>query len=132
MPVNPQKLILLLRSLRKSYNSMSWGRPSYAQKQEWNGCGVQQMKIYLSYLYLRAKSLFFVLKQNSQILKRDLQLSTIMRVQSIISQFFGQFGAVQRPDPAKVIFSFIVTFCLTKNENRTKKSLTQLSHYCFE
>ena len=32
----------------------------------------------------------------------------------------------------KVMFSVIVTFCLTKTENRTKKSLTQLSHYCFE
>ena len=28
----------------------------------------------------------------------------------------------------KVIFSVIVTFCLTKTENRTKKSVTQLSH----
>ena len=32
----------------------------------------------------------------------------------------------------KVMISVIVTFCLTKTENRTKKSLTQLSHYCFE
>ena len=28
--------------------------------------------------------------------------------------------------------SDIVTFYLTKTENRTKQSLTQLSHYCFE
>ena len=32
----------------------------------------------------------------------------------------------------KVMFSVMVIFCLTKTENRTKKSLTQLSHYCFE
>ena len=32
----------------------------------------------------------------------------------------------------KVIFSLIVTFNLTKTENRTKKSLRQLSHYCFK
>ena len=32
----------------------------------------------------------------------------------------------------KLIFSLIVTFYLTKTENRTKQSLTQLSHYCFE
>ena len=32
----------------------------------------------------------------------------------------------------KVMFSVIVTFCLTKTENRTKKSQTQLSHYSFE
>ena len=31
-----------------------------------------------------------------------------------------------------IMFSVIVTFCLTKTENRTKKPLTQLSHYCFE
>ena len=51
-----------------------------------------------------------------------------------IFRIFGQFGAIQRLDsePAKVIFSVIVTFCLTKTENRTKKSLTQLSHYYFE
>ena len=30
-----------------------------------------------------------------------------------------------------LMFSLIVTFYLTKTENRTK-SLTQLSHYCFE
>ena len=29
-------------------------------------------------------------------------------------------------------FSLTVTFYLTKTENRTKKSLTYLSHYCFE
>ena len=33
---------------------------------------------------------------------------------------------------ADVMFSVTVTFCLTKPENRTKKSLTQLSYYCFE
>ena len=29
-------------------------------------------------------------------------------------------------------FSLAVTFYLTKTDNRTKKSLIQLSHYCFE
>ena len=33
---------------------------------------------------------------------------------------------------AEVMFSVTATFCITKTENRTKKSLTQLSHYCFE
>ena len=32
----------------------------------------------------------------------------------------------------KLPFSLIVTFYLTQTENRTKKSLTQLSYYCFE
>ena len=35
-------------------------------------------------------------------------------------------------ESAEVMFSVTVTFCLTKTENRTKKSQTQLSHYCFE
>ena len=32
----------------------------------------------------------------------------------------------------KLTFSLIVTFSLTKSENRSKKSLTQISYYCFE
>ena len=36
---------------------------------------------------------------------------------------YGQFGAIRKP---KVIFY------ITKTESRTKKSLTQLSYYCFE
>ena len=39
---------------------------------------------------------------------------------------------IPNTDSAKIMFSVIVTFCFTKTENRTKKSLTQLSHYCFE
>ena len=35
-------------------------------------------------------------------------------------------------ESAKLMFSLIVTFYLTKTKNRTKKSLTQLSQYCFE
>ena len=40
----------------------------------------------------------------------------------------------QIPDAesVKLIFSLKVTFYLVKTENRTKKSLTQLSQYCFE
>ena len=41
-------------------------------------------------------------------------------------------GRIPDTDSAKVMFSVTVTFCLTKTENKTKKSLTQFSHYCFE
>ena len=41
-------------------------------------------------------------------------------------------GRILDTDSAKVMFLAIVTFCLTKTKNRTKKSLTQLSRYCFE
>ena len=37
-----------------------------------------------------------------------------------------------RTESLQAIFSVIVPFCLTKPKNRTKKSLTKLSHYCFE
>ena len=43
-------------------------------------------------------------------------------------------GAIRKPDSGYIVCkaSEIVTFHLTKTENRTKKSLTQLSHYFFE
>ena len=41
-------------------------------------------------------------------------------------------GRIPDTESTKIMFSVIVTFCLTKTENRTKKSLTQLSHYRFE
>ena len=41
-------------------------------------------------------------------------------------------GRIPDTDSAEVMFSVTVTICLTKTGNRTKKSLTQLSHYCFE
>ena len=54
----------------------------------------------------------------------------------VILGIFGQFRAVggRIPDTefAKFMFSLIVTFCLTKTENKNKNSLIQLSHYCFE
>ena len=65
----------------------------------------------------------------------------MMSYQEIVTllSFFGflvnleQYGGrISDTESAKVMLSVIVTFCLTKTENRTKKSLTQLSHYCFE
>ena len=53
-----------------------------------------------------------------------------------IFPIYGQFGLIWKPDSGGIVcktyISLIVIFYLTKNENRTKKSLTQLSHYCFE
>ena len=54
---------------------------------------------------------------------------------TVIFRIFGKSGVVRRPDSGhrvNVMLSVTATFCLTKTENRTKKSLTQLSHYCFE
>ena len=54
----------------------------------------------------------------------------------VIFSIYDQFGAIWKPDSqcksVKLTFSLAVTFCLAKTENRTKKSPTQLSHYCFE
>ena len=41
---------------------------------------------------------------------------------------YDQFGLIRKPDSRRIVGNFY----LTKTENRTKKSLTQLSHYCFE
>ena len=41
-------------------------------------------------------------------------------------------GWIPDTESAEVMLSVTATFCLTKTENRTTKSLTQLSHYCFE
>ena len=41
-------------------------------------------------------------------------------------------GRIPDTESAKVKFSVIVAFYFTKTEDRTKKSVTQLSHYCFE
>ena len=54
----------------------------------------------------------------------------------IIFPIYGQFGAmgnrIMNAWTVQPTFSLIVTFYLTNTENRTKKSLTQLSQYCFD
>ena len=54
----------------------------------------------------------------------------------VISRIFGQFGAVRRPDSGhRVCKSYVfrnIKLFFPKPENRTRISLTQLSHYCFE
>ena len=42
---------------------------------------------------------------------------------------YCQFAVIWKPN---LHFSLTITFYLTKTENRTKKSLTKLSYYCFE
>ena len=41
-------------------------------------------------------------------------------------------GRILDAQYVKLTFSLKITFYLTNTENRTKKSLTQFSHYCFE
>ena len=76
-------------------------------------------------------------KRNQTTLKK-IELTSCRKIVTSLS-FFGfsanleqSGGRIPDTESAKVMFSVIVTFCLTKTENRTKKPLTQLSHYCFE
>ena len=48
----------------------------------------------------------------------------------VIFSIYDQFGAIRKPHSGRRVFNtyvFINTFYLIKTENRTKKSLTQLS-----
>ena len=54
----------------------------------------------------------------------------------VFFRFMANFAAIRKPNSGsismKLRFSLVVTFYLAEPENRTKKSLTQLLHYCFE
>ena len=69
---------------------------------------------------------------------KNLTMISCQKIVSLLS-FFRFMANLERSgsrmrdvQSVKLIFSLKVTFYLTKHENRTKKSLTQLSHYCFE
>ena len=67
-------------------------------------------------------------KSNDDIMPTNCDVITIFPI-------YGQFAVTWKiPDSqsAKLTFSLTVTCYLTKTENRTKKSLTQLSQNCFE
>ena len=71
-------------------------------------------------------------------LSKNLTMTSYQQIATSLS--FFQFMANSEksrsriPDAQseKLTFSLKVTFYLTKTENRTKKSLTQFSHHCFE
>ena len=49
-----------------------------------------------------------------------------------IFSIYGQFGAIRKPDSGHIVSKFYIfinsNLHLTKTQNRTKKSLAQLSH----
>ena len=70
--------------------------------------------------------------------KKNLTLASCRKIVTTLS-FFGfltnlkQSGSrIPNTESSKVMLSVVVTFCLTKTENRTKKSLTQLLNYCLD
>ena len=52
----------------------------------------------------------------------------------VIFPIYGQFGAIQKQDSGRIVCKtyIFINSNLTETENRTKKSLIQLSHNCFE
>ena len=54
----------------------------------------------------------------------------------VIFPIFSEFGVMQKPDSGQIVcktYIFINNNLLScKTENRIKKSLKQLQHYCFE
>ena len=78
------------------------------------------------------------LDKRNKTTSKKLTLTSRQKIVTSLS-FFGFLanleqsrGRIPDKESAKVMFSVKGTFRLTKTENRTKKSLTQLSHYCFE
>ena len=77
-------------------------------------------------------------KKNKTTSKKNLTMTSCQKI--VTSSLFFAFlanleqsgGRILDTEDAKVLFSVIVTFRFTKTQNRTKKSPTQVSHYCFE
>ena len=76
-------------------------------------------------------------KRNTATLKNfDVDVMSSNCVIIVIFIIYGQpDGVNQNPDSERMdckTYIFIKSFYLTKTENRTKKSLAQLSYYCYE
>ena len=70
-----------------------------------------------------------VKKFDDDVMRENCDVLVIFPINADLEQFRSRISDAQSVKPT---FSLIVTFYLTKTENRTKKYLTQLSHYCFE
>ena len=70
-----------------------------------------------------------VKKINNDVCRKNVTSLSFSRLLANLEQFGGW---IPDRESVKVMFSLIVTFCLTKTEKRTKKSLTQLSRYSFK
>ena len=81
-----------------------------------------------------------VIKLDKRNGKRQKKLTMTLSRKIVTSLSFFQFitnleqsrSRISDAESAKLTFSLTVTFYLATIENRTKKSLTHLSHYCFE
>ena len=54
----------------------------------------------------------------------------------VVFSIYGQFGTIRKPYSERIVCKTYIfvnsNLYITKTENRTQKSLTQLSYYCFE
>ena len=54
----------------------------------------------------------------------------------VIFSIYGQFGAIPKPDSRRMVYKTYISinsnFLSYKNWKRAKRSLTELSYYCFE
>ena len=68
-------------------------------------------------------------KIDDDVISKNCDVIAIFQFTANLEQSGSRISDVQS---VKCIFSLKVTFYLTKTENKTKKSLTQPSHNCFE
>ena len=68
-------------------------------------------------------------KFDDGVMSKNYDVVAIFQFTANLEQSGSQIPDAQS---VKFIFSLKITCYLTKTENRTKKSLTQLSHDCFE
>ena len=60
------------------------------------------------------------------------QIATPLSFYQFMANLEQSRSRILEPQSVKLTSSLITTFYLTKTAKRTKKSLTQLSHYCFQ
>ena len=78
------------------------------------------------------------LDKRNKTTSKNLTIRHVKKIDFIaIFSICSQFEAIRKLDSSCVVvvpfnLSLIVAFYLTKSEHRTKKSLMQLSHNCFE
>ena len=71
-------------------------------------------------------------KKNEMTMTSCRKIVTLLSFFRFLANLEQSGGRIPYTESAKVMFPVIANFCLTKTETRTKKYLTQLSHYCFE
>ena len=70
-------------------------------------------------------------RQKNLVLTSCRKIATSLSFFEFLANLEQSRGWILDKESTKVVFSVIVTFCLTKTENKSKKSLTQLLHCCF-